>query len=88
MGPQTAINQRDLRMRSREVMDAVEHGESFTVTRDGRPIGELVPLARPRFVSRVDFVAASATAPLIDLQWLREDLDTSIDFGVEDPYDR
>ena len=38
------ITQRDLRSRSREIMDAVEHGQSFTVTRDGRHIGELIPL--------------------------------------------
>jgi len=27
--------QRDLRSRSRETMDSVEHGQSFTATRDG-----------------------------------------------------
>jgi len=27
--------QRDLRSRSREIMDSVEHGQSFTATRDG-----------------------------------------------------
>ena len=31
------ITQRDLRSRSREIMDAVEHGQGFTVTRDGHP---------------------------------------------------
>ena len=33
------ITQRDLRSRSREIMDAVEHGHSFTVTRAGHRIG-------------------------------------------------
>jgi len=33
------ISQRDLRMRSKEIMDAVEHGQSFTVTRDGQSVG-------------------------------------------------
>jgi len=28
--------QRDLRSRSRETMDSVEHGQSFTATRDGQ----------------------------------------------------
>ena len=37
------ITQRDLRSRSREIMDAVEHGQSFIVTRDGHRIGELIP---------------------------------------------
>jgi prevent-host-death family protein len=57
------ITQRDLRSRSREIMDAVEHGQSFTVTRDGHRIGELVPLrGRRRFVSRDEF-AAPVTRP-------------------------
>ena len=53
MTSQPEITQRDLRLRSREIMDAVESGQTFTVTRDGRSIGELVPLRqRRRFVSR------------------------------------
>lgn len=88
MPTNSTINQRDLRMRSREVMDAVEHGERFTVTRDGRPIGELVPLAKPHFVNRADFVAGSVGAPVIDLKWFRDDIEVSIDLGVEDPYAR
>jgi hypothetical protein len=33
-------------------MDAIESGRSFTVTRDGHEIGELIPLRRHRrFVS-------------------------------------
>ena len=53
MSSQPEITQRDLRMRSKEIMDAVERGQAFTVTRDGHRIGELVPLRqRRRFVSR------------------------------------
>ena len=46
MSSQPEITQRDLRMRSKEIMDAVERGQAFTVTRDGHRIGELVPLRR------------------------------------------
>ena len=42
MSSQPEITQRDLRMRSKEIMDAVERGQAFTVTRDGHRIGELV----------------------------------------------
>ena len=53
MSSQPEITQRDLRMRSKEIMDAVERGQAFTVTRDGHSIAELVPLRqRRRFVSR------------------------------------
>jgi hypothetical protein len=41
MAAQPEITQRDLRNRSREIMDAVERGQAFTVTRDGHPISEL-----------------------------------------------
>ncbi len=55
-------------------MDAVEHGQSFIVTRDGHPIGELIPLRRRRrFVSRQEFVALSRNAPAVDLEALRAD---------------
>lgn len=89
MGAAREISQRDLRMRSREIMDAVERGESFTVTRDGREIGELIPLRRPkRFVSRVDFVHASRHLPVIDADRFRADLDATIDSSIDDPFER
>jgi len=74
------ITQRDLRTRSREIMDAVERGQSFTVTRGGYSIGELVPLrCRRRFVSRQEFVAMSRNAPDIDLDAFRADQDAVLD---------
>jgi prevent-host-death family protein len=89
MATQTKISQRDLRMRSKEIMDAVERGESFTVTRDGRGIGELVPLRRDRtFVTREEFVEMSRGAPHIDYDRFRADLDAVIDPYLDDPYAR
>ncbi|WP_208297905.1 type II toxin-antitoxin system Phd/YefM family antitoxin [Actinophytocola oryzae] len=61
---QPQITQRDLRSRSREIMDAVEGGQSFTVTRDGHEIGELIPLRR-RFVARDEFIAMSRNAATV-----------------------
>jgi len=70
-------------------MDAVEQGESFTVTRDGRRIGELVPLPRRRrFVSRQEFTAMSRNAPGIDPGAFRADQDAAQDQQAADPYDR
>ncbi|SBW20117.1 hypothetical protein FDG2_1597 [Candidatus Protofrankia californiensis] len=61
---QPEITQRDLRNRSREIMDAVQGGQAFTVTRDGHRIGELIPLwRRRRFVPRSEFAAMSRSAP-------------------------
>jgi prevent-host-death family protein len=83
------ITQRDLRSRSREIMDAVEHGQSFTVTRDGHRIGELIPLRRRRrFVSREEFTAMSRNAPAVDLEAFRADQDAAADQEASSPYER
>ena len=83
------ITQRDLRTRSREIMDAVEHGQSFTVTRDGHRIGELIPLRRRRkFVSRQEFAAMSRNAPAADLDAFRVDQDAALDDETGSAYER
>lgn len=83
------ITQRDLRTRSREIMDAVEHGHSFTVTRDGHRIGELIPLRRRRrFVPRQEFAAMSRNAPAVDLDAFRADQDAALDHEASSPYER
>jgi antitoxin (DNA-binding transcriptional repressor) of toxin-antitoxin stability system len=70
-------------------MDAVEHGESFTVTRDGHRIGELIPLERRRrFVPRQEFIAMSRNAPAVDLEAFRADQDAAMDHEAGGTYDR
>lgn len=83
------ITQRDLRTRSREIMDAVEHGQSFTVTRDGHRIGELIPLRqRRRFVPRQEFAAMSRNAPSVELEVFRADQDAALDHQADSAYER
>jgi len=43
---QASITARDLSRRAASVLDRVEHGERLTVTRDGEPIAEIVPIDR------------------------------------------
>jgi antitoxin (DNA-binding transcriptional repressor) of toxin-antitoxin stability system len=89
VGGHPEITQRDLRTRSREIMDAIEHGQSFTVTRDGHRIGELIPLRqRRRFVFRQDFVAMSRNAPAVDLDAFRADQDAALDHEQRSRYER
>ncbi|MFE1149289.1 type II toxin-antitoxin system prevent-host-death family antitoxin [Streptomyces albidoflavus] len=89
MSVQPEITQQDLRHRSREIVDAVANGQSFTVTRDGRPIGRLLPLRRGRrFVSRREFAASSRAAPAIDLDAFRADQDVRTDPCLDDPQAR
>jgi prevent-host-death family protein len=89
MTAQPEITQRDLRNRSREIMDAVENGQAFTVTRDGHRIGELVPLRhRRRFVPQREFAARSRSAPGMDIETFRADQEAAFDNDPTSPYDR
>jgi antitoxin (DNA-binding transcriptional repressor) of toxin-antitoxin stability system len=70
-------------------MDAVERGESFTVTRDGHRIGELIPLRqRRRFVTRQEFGAMSRNSPAIDLEAFRADQEATADQDSRSAYER
>jgi antitoxin (DNA-binding transcriptional repressor) of toxin-antitoxin stability system len=83
---QPEISQRDLRLRSKEIMDSVERGQAFTVTRDGHHIGELVPLRHRRtFLPRVKFLATAGTSA-VDPDRFRADLDSIIDNEVPDAH--
>ena len=58
-----------------DVMRALEAGESFIVTRNGVPVGELTPIRRKRFVSKEQILAAFANAPKVDYNGFRADVD-------------
>ena len=69
------ITQRELRNDSGRIMRALDQGETFTVTRNGVPVGELSPV-KPRMFVAVDTVlAAFRHAPRIAFRRLRKDLD-------------
>ena len=89
MTAQPEITQRDLRNRSKEIMDAVENGQAFIVTRDGHRIGELIPLRhRRRFVPRQEFAAMSRSAPGMEIDAFRADQDAAFDHDAGSPYDQ
>ena len=79
------ITQRELRNDSGGVMRALDAGESFVVTRNGVPVGELTPLRRHRMVSRDAVLAVFAHRAHIDNKRFRTDLDAAVD---QDPTPR
>jgi len=79
------ITQRELRNESGEIMRALDRGDSFVVTRNGVPVGELAPLKRRRFVAADAAVAAFAGAPRLEPERLRADLDAVLE---QDPTPR
>jgi len=64
---QTTISQRELRNDSGAIMRRVEQGESFTVTRNGAPVADLIPHdntkgTRPQRFVPVDRIASGIAA--------------------------
>lgn len=69
---------RDLRNHGGEILDRVEGGEAMTVTRDGRPIAELRPLARRPLQASL-LLARWRSLPAVDPVKLRADIDDLLD---------
>ena len=69
------ITQRELRNDSGRIMRALDRGQSFVVTRNGIPVGELVPLRARMFVPSEVALAAFAGAPRVALGRFRKDVD-------------
>ena len=77
------ITQRELRNDSGEIMRRLDQGEAFVVTRNGVPVGELIPLRRRRFVTCDNVMAAFDQAPAIDAARFRDDLDRHVSQHIE-----
>jgi len=76
------ITQRELRNDSGEIMRRLDGGESFIVTRNGSPVGELRPIRRRQFVARAALAEAFAGAGAVDRGRLRADLDRVLDQSI------
>ena len=76
------VTQRELRNDSGEIMRQLDHGETFIVTRNGVPVGELTPLRRHRFVSAEAALAMFHAAPGLDYARFRADLDAVADQDI------
>jgi prevent-host-death family protein len=79
------LTQRELRNDSGDIMRALDAGESFVITRNGVPVGELTPVRRHRFVGRAAAMAAFRAAAATDPHRFRSDLDRH---ATQDPRPR
>ncbi|RCW45203.1 prevent-host-death family protein [Halopolyspora algeriensis] len=73
------ITQRELRNDSGAVLEAVEEGESFIVTRNGTPVAQLNPLKPRAFVTRDELAEIAAEEPALDSAEFFADLDRIVD---------
>jgi prevent-host-death family protein len=77
-----AITQREFRNNSAAVMDAVEAGQTYLITRNGRVIAELRPVSGRRPLTAEELVARHRRLPPVSMGDLRRDADDY--FGSED----
>jgi prevent-host-death family protein len=74
------ISQRDLKTRAGEIMDAVESGESFILTRSGQRIATVTPISRRKtFVTRSRVAQVFKGAPVLDDEKFRSDVSSAFD---------
>ncbi|GLY69743.1 type II toxin-antitoxin system Phd/YefM family antitoxin [Amycolatopsis taiwanensis] len=83
------IGQRELRNDNAEIMRRVERGESFTVTRNNKPIADIVPhqagSALRRECTAGELLEALQALPPMDVErWNRERAEDDLVFGPDD----
>lgn len=69
------ITQREFRNNSAAVMDAVEAGETYIVTRNGVEVAEVRPVARRRRLSAEELVERARRLPRVDHVQMRREAD-------------
>jgi len=72
---------------SGSVTRGLRQGRTYTLTLNGEPLARMVPIRRRRAVSKEEVLAIFATAPVIDVDELRSDLDQAVSQDLHDPYD-
>jgi prevent-host-death family protein len=75
------VSVRELRNAGGSVLDRVSLGESFMVTRDGKPAAELTPLRR-HSPPPAELVARRQALAYVDPDALRQDIDAVLDPGL------
>ncbi|WP_281178410.1 type II toxin-antitoxin system Phd/YefM family antitoxin [Amycolatopsis jejuensis] len=81
----SGVVEREFRNNSAAVMDAVEAGETYHVTRNGVEVAELRPVSRRRRPTAEELVRRHRLLPRVDAARMREDADEF--FGTEDRVD-
>jgi prevent-host-death family protein len=74
----TDVTIRELRNHGGDVVDRAARGEQITITRGGKPVAELRPVAPPVLPAHV-LLARWRRLPAIDPDALRADIDAVLD---------
>ena len=86
-GQPTDISIRQFVADSGAVTRGLRQGRAYTLTLNGEPLAKMVPIRRRQAVPREEVIAIFATAPVIDVDDLRSDLDAAVGQDLRDPYE-
>ncbi len=72
---------------SGSVTRGLRQGRAYTLTLNGEPLARMTPIRRRQMVPKEEVLAIFATAPAIDGNELRADLDDTVSQDPRDPYE-
>lgn len=87
-GRPTDISVRQFVADSGAVTRGLRQGRSYTLTLNGEPLAKIIPIQRRRAVPKEEVLAIFATAPVVDVDELRADLDEAASQDLRDPFER
>jgi antitoxin (DNA-binding transcriptional repressor) of toxin-antitoxin stability system len=86
-GQPTDISVRQFVADSGAVTRGLRQGRAYTLTLNGEPLAKMIPIQRRRAVPKEEVLAIFATAPVVDVDELRVDLNDAVSQDLRDPYE-
>ncbi|WP_300604532.1 hypothetical protein [Trebonia sp.] len=83
----TDVSVRQFVADSGTVTRGLRQGHAYTLTLNGEPLARMIPIRRRQAVPTDEVFAVFATAPVIDADELRADLDEAFSQDVRDPFE-
>jgi antitoxin (DNA-binding transcriptional repressor) of toxin-antitoxin stability system len=83
----TDVSVRQFVADSGAITRGLRQGRTYTLTLNGEPLARMIPIRRRRAVPKEEVLAIFATAPAIDAEELRTDLDEDLSQRLRDPYE-
>lgn len=86
--PQPAdVSVRQFVAESGRITRGLRQGRPYTLTLNGEPLAEMIPIRKRRAVPAEEVLAVFTTAPVLDWDEIRADLDDTVDTELRDPFE-
>jgi antitoxin (DNA-binding transcriptional repressor) of toxin-antitoxin stability system len=85
--PAADVSVRQFVSDSGAVTRGLRQGRAYTLTLNGEPLARMTPIRRRRAIPKGEVFAIFATAPVVDADELRADLDQDVSQDLPDPYE-